>query len=52
MTFDPTSYTVGESDERVVVTATMVGNNTLVDVPVVFSTVDDTAVGVASELLI
>ena len=32
-----------------VVTVMMVENNTLIDVPVVFSTIDDTAIGNSSE---
>ena len=32
-----------------VVTVMMVGNNTLIDVPVIFSTIDDTAIGNSSE---
>ena len=48
MTFDPTSYTVSESDEYVVVTVRMVGGNSEVDLPIIFSTVDDTAVGTIS----
>ena len=34
-------YTVYESEDHVVVTVMMVGNNTLIDVPVIFSTIDD-----------
>ena len=47
--FETTSYTVDEREEFVVVTATMVGNNSLVDVTVLFGTVDGTAIGIASE---
>ena len=47
--FETTSYTVNEREEFVVVTATMVGNNSLVDVTVLFGTVDGTAIGIASE---
>ena len=40
---------MSESEEYLVATVIMLGNNTLVDVPVIFATVDDTAVGTSSE---
>ena len=49
MTFDSESYIVNEREELVVVMVTMLGNNSLVDLPVFFSTVDGTAIGVTSE---
>ena len=49
VTFDASSYTVGEGDKQVIVMATMVGNNTVIDVAVTFRTVDDTAIGIRSE---
>ena len=51
VTFAPTSYTVSESDEYVVVVVRMVGGNSEVDLPVIFSTVDDTAVGTISKFI-
>lgn len=49
VTFASTSYTISESDEFVVVMVIMVGNNSEVDVPVVFNTIDNTAIGATSE---
>ena len=49
MTFDPTSYTVTENDEQVVVMVTMVGGITLTDVTVTMGTTDDSAIGLTSE---
>ena len=49
MTFDATSYTVGEGDQQVIVMAMMVENNTVIDVSVTFRTTDDTAIGISSE---
>ena len=48
VSFDRDSYTVDEGEGHVVVMVTMVGNNTLVDVPVFFSTIDNTAIGISS----
>ena len=49
VTFDAASYTVSEGDKQVIVMATMVGNNTVIDVTVTFKTIDDTATGIRSE---
>ena len=49
MTFDAASYTVSEGDKQVVLMATMVGNNTVIDVTVIFKTIDDTAIGISGE---
>ena len=49
MIFDPASYSVREDDEKVVIMVKMTGA-TLIDVKVNFRTLDDTAVGITSEI--
>lgn len=49
MTFDPTSYTLTEGDEQVVVMVKMVGGSTLINVTVTLGTANDSAAGITSE---